>query len=187
MAKGRSRPRSPAKRPPVGRTVTRQDLPAEVVRPRSEYGAVIAAVRAALIWRYRDAFALPFLNDDFVFLDATAHRSFFSLWGFGRLFFHWWRPWSREFHYWALQRAFGPHEIAFHAANALLVVVVLALFFDLARSLIGTARAAFATVACGAMSAWALPMLWAAGSQDLWMMVWALGALTAWRRDRAVL
>lgn len=34
------------------------------------------------------------------------------------------------------------------------------------------------------MSAWALPLLWAAGAQDLWMIVWSLAALALWRRER---
>ncbi|MCC6350804.1 MAG: hypothetical protein IT347_14550 [Candidatus Eisenbacteria bacterium] len=144
--------------------------------------ALVAAL--ALAWRYRDAFRLPFLNDDYVFLDATAHRPFASLWGFDRLFFHWWRPWSREWHYWLLQRLGGPSEPLFHLANLLLAFLALALFHDLARSLLGRARAAFALAAAAAMSAWALPLLWSAGSQDLWMIVWSLAALAAWRRGR---
>src|SRR5262249_4783961 len=63
-----------------------------------------------LFARFRDAFGIPFLNDDYVFLDHVAAKGFGQLWGFGQLAFHWWRPWSREFHYWWLQRAFGPHE-----------------------------------------------------------------------------
>jgi hypothetical protein len=151
---------------------------------RQKAWVVLAPIAAALVWRYRDGFGMPFLNDDYVFLDATAHRSFASLWGFQQLFFYWWRPWSREFHYWALQHVFGANDVAFHAANALLAMAVLAMFFNLARSLVGEARAAFAAIACAAMAAWALPMLWAAGAQDLWMMAWALAALLAWRHER---
>ena len=148
--------------------------------------AAFAAV-VALLWRYRDAFHLPFLNDDYVFLDATAHRAFASLWGFDRLFFHWWRPWSREGHYWLLQRLGGASEPLFHLANFGLAFVALALFHDLARALLGSARAVFALAAVAAMSAWALPLLWAAGAQDLWMLVWSLAARAAWRRERRAL
>ena len=144
--------------------------------------ALVAAL--ALAWRYRDAFRLPFLNDDYVFLDATARRAFASLWGFDPLFFHWWRPWSREAHYWLLQRLGGANEPLFHLANLALAFVALALFHDLARTLLGRGRAACATAAAAAMSAWALPLLWAAGAQDLWMIVWSLVALAAWRRER---
>lgn len=147
--------------------------------------AFVAAL--ALAWRYRDAFRLPFLNDDYVFLDATAHRSFASLWGFEQLFFHWWRPWSREAHYWLLQRLGGASEPLFHLANLGLAFVALALFHDLAHALLGRARAAFALAAAAAMSAWALPLLWSAGAQDLWMIAWSLAALSAWRRERRAL
>src|SRR5262249_56942663 len=70
-----------------------------------------------LFARYRDAFGIPFLNDDYVFLDHVADKGFGALWGFSGLVFHWWRPWSREFHYWWLARAFGPVEWPFHLAS----------------------------------------------------------------------
>src|SRR6185295_7948684 len=69
-----------------------------------------------LFARYHDAFGIPFLNDDYVFLDHVSRKGLGALWGFSELAFHWWRPWSREFHYWWLQRAFGANEWPFHAA-----------------------------------------------------------------------
>lgn len=150
--------------------------------------APIAALVAllAFAWRYRDSVRMPFVNDDYVFLDATANRSFASLWGFDRLYFHWWRPWSRELHYWWLQRAAGPSEPVFHVVNLALAYVVFALFHDLARALLGRGRAAVATAATAAMAAWALPLLWVAGVQDLWMLAWSLASLALWRRDLRV-
>ena len=53
-----------------------------------------------LFARFRDGLGLPFLNDDYVFLDHVSQKPFGALWGFQELAFHWWRPWSREFHYW---------------------------------------------------------------------------------------
>lgn len=147
--------------------------------------ALILAALAALRWP--DAARLPFLNDDYVFLDKVARSSFGSLWGFSELAFHWWRPWSREFHYWALARLAGPDEVAFHLANAALFVAVLVAFFVLARAWVGSRAAAFATVAVATMASWDLPLLWSAGAQDLWMMAWSLASLLAWRSDRPAL
>lgn len=152
-----------------------------------EAAAAALVAAPALAWRYRDAVRLPFLNDDYVFLDATVQRGFASLWGFDRLPFHWWRPWSREAHYWLLQRLAGPSEPLFHLVNLALAGVALWLFHDLARERLGRGRALFATAAAAAMSSWALPLLWAAGAQDLWMIVWSLAALAAWRRGRRAL
>jgi hypothetical protein len=90
-----------------------------------------------LLARFGDMFRMPFLNDDYVFLDHVAGRSFGSLWGFHDLAFHWWRPWSREFHYWWLQGAFGPVEWPFHLASLLLSCGVLAAFWSLGRRLVG--------------------------------------------------
>ena len=157
---------------------------------RMREGAILAALAlavASLAWRYRDAFTLPFLNDDYVFLDATRTRSFTSLWGFGHLFFHWWRPWSREFHYWLLQRVAGASPPAFHLANLALTAAVFTLFAALIAPWLGRARTVVAVLGLSTLSAWALPLLWSAGAQDLWMMLWCLAALLAWRRDQRAL
>ncbi len=143
--------------------------------------AILAAVAA---FRWSDAPRLPFLNDDYLFLDKAARTSFFDLWGFRELAFHWWRPWSRELHYWALSRAFGAHEPAFHVANALLWLAALGLYAALARRAVGGRAAVVATLGAAAMAAWDLPLLWAAGAQDLWMIAWSLAALLAWASDR---
>ena len=137
-----------------------------------------------LFARFGDAFRMPFLNDDYVFLDHVSGRGFASLWGFRELAFHWWRPWSREFHYWWLQRAFGPVEWPFHAMSLLLSTGVLAAFWALARRLAGAPAAAIAVAGAATLPGWGLLMLWAAGAQDLWMLLLSLLALLAWRADR---
>ncbi len=137
-----------------------------------------------LFARFGDAFRMPFLNDDYVFLDHVAGKGFASLWGFRELAFHWWRPWSREFHYWWLQRAFGPVEWPFHAMSLALSCGVLAAFWALARRLAGAPAAAIAVAGAATLPGWGLLMLWAAGAQDLWMLLLSLVALLAWRADR---
>ena len=137
-----------------------------------------------LLARFGDMFRMPFLNDDYVFLDHVAGRSFGALWGFHDLAFHWWRPWSREFHYWWLQGAFGPVEWPFHLASLLLSCGVLAAFWALGRRLVGAPGAAIAVAGAATLSGWGLMLLWPAGAQDLWMILLSLLALTAWHDDR---
>ncbi len=137
-----------------------------------------------LFARFGDAFHLPFLNDDYVFLDHVGSKGFTQLWGFQELAFHWWRPWSREFHYWWLQHAFGPVEWPFHLASLGLSCGVLAAFWALARRLAGAPAAAIAVAGAATLPGWGLLLLWSAGAQDLWMMLVALLALLAWQSGR---
>jgi hypothetical protein len=148
-------------------------------------GLLLLALFLAL--RFPDAFGLPFLNDDYVFLDHVAGKGFLSLWPPHDLVFHWWRPWSREFHYWWLQRAFGPVEWPFHVASGALVLAVIAAYWSLARRLAGAPAAAVAVAGALTLPGWGLMLLWPAGAQDLWMMLWALLSLHAWRNGRHTL
>jgi hypothetical protein len=134
--------------------------------------------------RFRDAFALPFQNDDYVFLDHVAGKRFGALWGMGELAFHWWRPWSREVHYWWLQNAFGAVEWPFHLASLLLTGGVLAAYWALARRLAGAAGGAIAVAGAATLPGWGLLLLWSAGAQDLWMILLSLLALLAWNGNR---
>jgi hypothetical protein len=137
-----------------------------------------------LFARFRDAFGLPFLNDDYVFLDHVRDKGLTDLWGFRDLAFHWWRPWSREFHYWWLQRAFGPNEWPFHFASLALTAGMLGAYWALARRLAGAAAAAVAVAGAATLPGWGLLLLWSAGAQDLWMLLLSLLALLAWHEDR---
>ena len=146
--------------------------------------AAASALLAAFQFRWGDALRLPFINDDFLFLDKTRAASLPSLWGFDRLAFHWWRPWSRETHYWAVQRLAGADPAVFHAVNAALWISILAVYWALVRRSAGAAAAGWALAAAAAMAAWGLPLLWVAGVQDLWMLLASLLALHAWASDR---
>lgn len=146
--------------------------------------AAAGALLAAFQFRWGDALRLPFINDDFLFLDKTRAASLPALWGFDRLAFHWWRPWSRETHYWLVQRFAGTDAAVFHAVNAALWIGILASYWALVRRSAGAAAAGWALAAAAAMAAWGLPLLWVAGVQDLWMLLASLLALHAWASDR---
>jgi hypothetical protein len=164
---------------PLKQTARRAANAAGAFRLPSDLGAlaVIAALAGLLLLQFGYAIGVPFINDDFVFLDKTRTADFTSLWLPHDLAFHWYRPWSREFHYWALQRFFGPHETPFHVASFGLWVVVLLLYFALARRAAGARTATIATAGVAVLTAWGVPAVWIAGVQDLWMMLWALLAL----------
>src|SRR5207247_5543938 len=88
------------------------------------------------------------------------------------------RPWSRELHYWTLQRLAGARETAFHLTSFSLWITALALYYAYARRL-SRSVAAVALLGVAGLAAWGVLVLWIAGAQDLWMLVFALGSLLA--------
>lgn len=144
-----------------------------------------AALGAFLATQYGYALRVPFINDDFAFLDQTRSMPFGELWAWHG---HWvglyYRPWSRELHYWALQRLFGADAVAFHLVGFGLWLGVLSLYFALVRRLAGTRAAGVATAGAAALAAWGLPVVWVAGAQELWMLLFALASLLLFARGR---
>lgn len=138
---------------------------------------VIVVLAGVLATQYGYGLAAPFINDDYIFLDKTRAASLASLWAPRDLLFHYYRPWSREMHFAVLQRLFGPHELPFHAASYALWLAVMALWFTLARRLGGLAVASVVTACTAVLAGWTVPLLWASGAQDLWMLWFALLSL----------
>jgi hypothetical protein len=150
--------------------------------------AVVAGLLAVfLITQYGYAWRVPFLNDDYVFLDVTRGSSFLSLWLPRPAVWFWYRPWSRELHYWTLQGLFGTNVAPYHFASFALWLTLMGLYWTLARRLAGARAAGISTAGVAALAAWGLPLVWIAGVQDLWMMTLVLGALLAFLHARAVL
>jgi hypothetical protein len=149
----------------------------------------VAVLLAAFLFsQYGWALRASFVNDDYVFLDQTRSLPFLSVWvphvlWLGRYY----RPWSRELHYWTLQHLFGSHEVPFHVVSLVLGLGVLVLYFQLARRLAGTRVAGVATAGVATLVAWGMPMVWAAGAQDLWMMLFALASLLLLAQGRRAL
>src|SRR5439155_10854310 len=114
--------------------------------------ALLLAI-AALAW-FHDAPRIPFINDDLVMLDATRGLPFPQLWAPHPAWIGgWWRPWSREFHTWALRGLFGPSPLAFHVMNIALWIAALLLFRRYARRAAGPA-ANVAVAGVAALAAW---------------------------------
>ncbi|HEY6196736.1 MAG TPA: hypothetical protein VI504_17040 [Candidatus Eisenbacteria bacterium] len=121
---------------------------------------------------------ISFLGDDYVFLDKTRAARFADLWSFRNTDFGWYRPWSREVHFWFMQRLVGTHEVGFRLASVLLWLCALGAYGAYIRTFASRRTAWIATLGSAALALWVAPLLWISGSQDLWMA--ALGMLALW-------
>jgi hypothetical protein len=153
-------------------------------RTAAAHAAVVGGLLVFLASQYRAALAVPFINDDYVFLDKTRSSGFLALWRIRDLSFHWYRPWSRELHFWTMQRLFGARETPFHLASFALWLGVMLTFWALARRLAGPRTAAVATAGMASLAAWGVPLSWIAGVQELWMLLFAMLTLLAWADGR---
>ena len=100
-------------------------------------GALFAAL-AALLVLYPGALSGPFFSDDYILLDKVRDASLGAILAPRALAYGYWRPWSRELHFAALERAFGARPLPFHVVSVALAAAALALFFTLARRLRGS-------------------------------------------------
>ena len=144
--------------------------------------AATLAVFAAIT--YGTGLSLPFIGDDYVFLDKTRTASFSDLWSLENTDFGWYRPWSREVHFWLLQRVAGVQEAAFRVAGVVLWIVALCLFATAVRRVATPRVAGIATLGVASLALWATPLLWISGSQDLWMLVFAMASLNLFMAGR---
>lgn len=135
---------------------------------------VLLALALFIAFAYGSTLRVPFIGDDYVFLDKTRGAAFPELWSRANTDFGWYRPWSREVHFWLLQGVFGPREAGFRLMNLALWVVVLGLYWRLLRRPAGDRAATLATLGVASLSLWGAPLTWISGAQDLWMLVFAL-------------
>lgn len=131
---------------------------------------------------YYSILHVPFIGDDYVFLDKTRTATFGDLWSLRNTDFGWYRPWSRELHFWVLQRLFGPNETGFRIAGLLLWLAMLAFHFLFTQRVAGPRIAAIALLGLASLSLWGATLTWISGSQDLWML--CLSALSLWLASR---
>jgi hypothetical protein len=130
---------------------------------------------AFLVTVYGPSLRLPFMGDDYLFLDKTRDASFPGLWSFKNTDFGFYRPWSREFHFWLLQKAAGTHPVAYRLAGMALWIGSICLYASLIRLWVGGSVAVLAAAGVASLALWGTPLLWASGSQDLWMLCLTLG------------
>jgi hypothetical protein len=150
-------------------------------------GLVLVLLGAFALIQYGDALRLSLAGDDWFFVDKTRHASFASLWARRDLVPAYYRPWSRELHFWILQHIAGPDGVAFRAANLALWLASMGLYFLLVRRVAGARVAGVATAGLAALGGWGVLLVWPAGAQDLWMLMFALGFLHAFAGGRTLL
>ncbi len=148
---------------------------------------VMAPLAAYLLLALPMVLRAPFHADDFIFLERTRSAPFGWLWQTADVPFGYYRPWSREFSFWLLQRLFGARELPFHLTALGLFLGTLAMFHALARRLAGPLAAVAATFGVAAMAAWATLLIWPSGLQDLWMYAFGMAAILCVSRGRIVL
>jgi hypothetical protein len=146
------------------------------LKTRSEIPWLALLLIAFVAAAYGPALNMAFIGDDYVFLDKTRDTSFTELWSFKNVDFGWYRPWSRELHFWLLQRVAGFHEVAYRSLGAMLWVVALCLYAAILRRLASPRVALLATLGVASLALWGTPLLWISGSQDLWMLCFTMAS-----------
>jgi len=146
----------------------------------------LTAALVAFAWiAYGHVTGMPFVNDDYVFIDKARRTGFGALWLPWDLPFAWYRPFSREFHFWWLDRLFGASVVVGHLANVGLWIAMLNLYAMVAAALTGPRAARISTAALAALALWGVPVSWISGSQDLWMLLFGLAFVLLALRGRA--
>ena len=154
---------------------------------RARWGGALAAILTAAAALQSAALRSPFFADDWLFLDATRGRGLFAALAAPDPIGNFARPLGRQVWFWLMDRVGGGEPVAFHAANLLLWLLALGMFASLARRLVGS-RAALVAVAFLALTHAAdVPVGWAAGSQDLLAITFALGSLLAMESGAGIL
>jgi len=146
---------------------------------RARLGGALAAALAATLALQAGALRSPFFADDWLFLDATRGHGLVAALTAPDPIGNFARPVGRQLWFWMMDRAGNGEAVAFHAANLMLWLLALGLFALLVTRVAG-ARAAVVAVAIAALTHAAdVPVGWAAGSQDLLAIVFALASLLA--------
>ena len=159
---------------------TKPALPAWIAVPGAAW--IVLLIAAYGVLEYHFILGMPFLADDYTILDKVSRASFASLWTAEHPLWKWYRPWSRELHFWTLWRLFGVTELPFHTATFALWVAVLSAYFTFVRRIMGPAAGVIAAAGAATLAGWASALDWAAGSQELWMLLFALLSLHAFAR-----
>ncbi|MFN8587040.1 MAG: hypothetical protein U0704_04490 [Candidatus Eisenbacteria bacterium] len=146
---------------------------------KQRLAAWAAPAGAALVaaWMHAASLRAPFFADDWLFLDATRHRSWLAALAAPDPLGNFARPLGRQAWFWLLDRLGGGAPFAFHAANLALFVGAVLLLAALVHRLAGARAAAIAAALFALTQAADVPVRWASGSQDLLAVTLALGAL----------
>ena len=139
---------------------------------------------AGLALLHAPSFRAPFLNDDLLFLEQARSvplvRSLGSLDALGNF----WRPLSRQVYFAVLGSAGGADPRVFHLFNFALFLGALVLLADLLGAFTGGLARLAGVLFFALLPLQTVNLLWISCAQDLLALVFTLGALALWRRER---
>ena len=136
----------------------------------------LALVLSAAAWRQVEALRLPFLADDYLFLDQVRGRSLLPALLSRDPLENYVRPVGRQLYFWVVT-SLGASPAVAHALNLGAFVLIVALVFAITRRLTGTRAATIGAAIVALHYAADVPVRWASGSQDLLAILGALVAL----------
>ncbi len=163
-AGGAQAPRSPA-------------FAANAPQPSLPAGFVLALIFLGVALLHAGALRLPFFADDYLFLEQVRGRSPIAALTAPDAISNFFRPVGRQLYFWLLAHLTGESPRAFHAANLVLFLGIIALLFAIVRRLAGTVAAAVAASFLALHYAADVPLRWVSGSQDLLAVLGALAAI----------
>jgi len=140
-------------------------------------GVALTAILLATTALHIGALRAPFFSDDYLFLEQVRSRDLASALMSPDPIGNFLRPVSRALWFWLVSRIGGESPVVFHLLNLSLFLVAVALVFQLAKRMAGSVAATFASAFVGLHYAADVPLLWAAGSQDLLAVTTALAAI----------
>lgn len=150
--------------------------------------AVLAVALALFaVLAYHRNLGLTFVGDDYVFLERVLREPITAVASPANVDFGWYRPWSRDLHFWIFARLTHLSPLAFRLVGIGLWSIALTLYFAVVAEIAAGPAAVLATLGVASLAMWGTVLLWISCSQDLWMLVFALAALLLHARRRAVL
>jgi hypothetical protein len=169
-------------------TIAPRPRPVRVPEPGWLTLAVLAvALVLFAIVAYGRNLRLTFVGDDYVFLERVLREPLSAVASRANVDFGWYRPWSRDFHFWVLTRILHLSSLGFRIVAIGLWATALTLYFSISSEIVPQIAATIATFGAATLALWGTPLLWISGSQDLWMLVFALAALKLHARRHSML
>jgi hypothetical protein len=139
--------------------------------------AVFALIAAAIVVLQIPGLPRTFFADDFLFLDQVRSRTLFESLQVADPLSNFYRPVSRQIYFWILSTFTNESGLAFHVSNLFFFVVLVGVFYLVARRLAGTVAATIGTAFLALHYSGDVPVRWACGSQELLSVGGALAAL----------
>src|SRR6185503_15758159 len=153
------------------RTAPRERPPSKAIAPSKPIvippGAALALILLGATMLHWTALRLPFFADDFLFLQQVRGRSPLNALALPDAIGNFFRPVGRQLYFWILGTLSGESPFAFHLANLVLFLGLIALLFVIVRRMAGTVGAVVASSFVALHYAADVPLRWVSGSQDL--------------------